>query len=106
MTALPDEASAESLARALVTEGLAACVTRLPGATSVYRWNGAIESASSFVCLIKTTDDRLDALYARLRTLHPYEVPEGITFPAAGGLPAYLEWITGIDPLAPVCKRS
>ena len=89
----PDRASAERLAEALVAERLAACVQLLPGLRSVYRWQGAVESSDEVLLLIKTTRDRLDALAARVRSLHPYELPELLAVEAAGGLPDYLAWV-------------
>jgi periplasmic divalent cation tolerance protein len=89
----PDAASAERLARALVEERLAACVSLLPGVRSVYRWRGALEQADEVLLLVKTTRPRLDALAARVRALHPYELPELIAVEATGGLPGYLDWI-------------
>ena len=89
----PDEASAGSLAAALVGEHLAACVTALPGARSTYRWQGRIEQATETVLMIKTTAARLEALTARIVALHPYELPEVLAVESAGGLPPYLEWI-------------
>ena len=89
----PDAASAEAVARALVDERLAACVNQLPGLRSTYRWQGQIEQADEVLLLIKTTADRLDALTARLRELHPYELPELIAVEVRAGLPAYLDWV-------------
>jgi periplasmic divalent cation tolerance protein len=89
----PDAASAERLARALVEERLAACVNLLPGVHSIYRWQGAIEQAGEVLLLVKTTRARLDALAARVRALHPHELPELIAVEAAGGLPGYLDWV-------------
>jgi periplasmic divalent cation tolerance protein len=91
--ACPDRTVAEGLARALVEDRLAACVQMLPGMASVYRWQGAIERADEVLLLAKTWDDRLDALVATLRARHPYEVPEIMAVPAAGGLAAYLDWV-------------
>lgn len=93
LSTCPDAASAEAIARALVGEGLAACVTRLPGALSVYRWNGALETAEEVQLLIKTRGSRLDAAIARLSELHPYELPEAVAIAASAGLPAYLDWV-------------
>jgi periplasmic divalent cation tolerance protein len=93
ITSCPDSAVATALARALVEEKLAACVTRMPGARSVYRWQGNIEEADEVVCFIKTTSERVDELRTRLVALHPYEVPELIVLDITGGLPAYLAWI-------------
>lgn len=89
----PDAASARTIADALVGERLAACVSRLPGLESTYRWQDRIEHAGEVLLLIKTTAERLDALTARVRTLHPYELPELIAVEAAGGLAPYLAWV-------------
>jgi periplasmic divalent cation tolerance protein len=91
--ACPDRDVADALARELVERRLAACVQVLPGVTSTYRWQGAIERADEVLLLAKTWDDRLDALVATLRARHPYEVPEIMAIPAAGGSAAYLDWV-------------
>lgn len=93
LTTCPDHASADALARALVEERLAACVTRLPGAHSTYRWQGQIEQADEVVLLIKTRGERLAALAERIRALHPYELPEVVALPVVGGLAPYLQWV-------------
>jgi periplasmic divalent cation tolerance protein len=82
-----------ALARTLVEERLAACVNILPAMTSVYRWEGRIEKDQERQLVIKTTHDRLGALEARLRHLHPYEVPEFLVLAASGGSEAYLRWV-------------
>ncbi|MBU3695257.1 divalent-cation tolerance protein CutA [Dechloromonas sp.] len=89
----PDEACANRIALAVVEGGLAACVNLLPRVQSVYRWQGAIESASEVPLLIKTTAGRYAELEAAIRALHPYDVPEIIALPIAQGLPAYLDWL-------------
>lgn len=89
----PDATSADALAQALVSERLAACVNVLPGVRSTYRWQGAVEQADEVLLLIKTTRSRLDALGARVRALHPYELPEVLAVEAHGGLAPYLDWV-------------
>ena len=89
----PDEACANRIALAVVEAGLAACVNLLPRVQSVYRWQGAIESASEVPLLIKTTAGRYTELETAIRELHPYDVPEIIALPIAQGLPAYLDWL-------------
>jgi len=84
---------ANRIADALVSEGLAACVNQIPGVTSVYRWKGKIEHDTETMLLIKTTDSSFDALSARLRELHPYDLPEIIATPVTRGLPEYLQWV-------------
>lgn len=93
LCAFPDADTAARIAHALVDARVAACVNLLPGATSVYRWEGHVETATETVALIKTRRDRLDALQAMIGTLHPYAVPELVAIEAVGGLPAYLHWV-------------
>jgi periplasmic divalent cation tolerance protein len=61
--------------------------------TSVYRWKGAVETAEEYPLFAKTTRDRYELLERVIRELHPYELPEIIAVPLAGGLPAYLQWV-------------
>lgn len=91
----PDEPSAERIATALVEEHLAACVNRIPGIASTYRWQGKIRHDSECLLLIKTARDRFDALRERIVALHPYELPEVIGVDIALGLERYLGWIEG-----------
>ena len=93
LTNLPDDASAQALARSLVSERLAACVNILAPCRSTYRWQGAIENAEETPVLIKTTESRYAALEAAIRARHPYELPEIIAVPVAHGLPEYLSWV-------------
>jgi periplasmic divalent cation tolerance protein len=90
---LPDRASADRLAQALVERRLAACVNVLAPCRSVYRWQGALESAEEHPLLIKTTADRYSALEEAIRGLHPYELPEIVAVPLTAGLPEYLDWV-------------
>ncbi len=89
----PDEASAERVARALVERRLAACVNVVPGARSVYRWEGAVQADPEVLAVAKTRATRLAALTAAVQALHPYEVPCVVAYPALGGLEGYLDWV-------------
>jgi periplasmic divalent cation tolerance protein len=93
ITNLPDRDSAGKLAHALVEKHLAACINVFSPCRSVFRWKGRIEDAEEFTMLIKTTRERYPALEAAIRAGHPYELPEIIAVPLAGGLPAYFEWV-------------
>jgi len=93
LTTMPDDDRADALARALVDERLAACVNVHGPMTSVYRWKGQVARDSERQLVIKTTRDRLGALDARLRALHPYELPEFIVLAVDGGRTAYLQWV-------------
>ncbi len=88
----PDEA-AGTLAHALVSERLAACVNRLPQVSSVYRWQDAVEEAQEALLLIKTASAVYPRLEARIRQLHPYELPEVVAVRIDKGLPDYLRWV-------------
>lgn len=93
LTNCPDEATANAIALALVEEKFAACVNILPRVQSVYRWQGAVESASEIPLLIKSTVGRYAELETAIRARHPYDVPEIIALPITQGLPAYLNWV-------------
>ena len=90
---LPDQASAAKLAAVLIEQRLAACVNVQAPCTSVYRWQGNVETAIEVPVFIKTTRERYPALEAAIRAHHPYELPEIIAVPLVAGLPAYLEWV-------------
>lgn len=93
ITNLPDRASAETLAAALIEGRLAACVNILAACRSVYRWRDAVQRDEEHPLLIKTTAERYPALEAAIRGAHPYELPEIIAVPIERGLPAYLDWV-------------
>lgn len=88
----PDPA-AERIAETVVDERLAACVNLVPGLTSVYRWQGQIQRDAEVLLIIKTRSTVYPLLEARIRELHPYEVPEIIALPIQAGSAAYLNWI-------------
>lgn len=97
LTTCPDAKTARRLARALVSERLAACVNILPIEQSVYRWKGKIESARERLLVIKSERRAYAAIERRLRALHPYELPEIIAVPIVTGLGPYLAWISDPD---------
>ena len=92
LTTMPDDARADGLAAALVGEKLAACVNVHGPMVSTYRWKGAVEREAERQIVIKTTRTRLPALEARLKTLHPYELPEWIVLGAEASA-AYGRWV-------------
>jgi periplasmic divalent cation tolerance protein len=93
LTHLPDRASAEVLARALVSERLAACVNIGTQVDSLYHWRGQIETAREIPLAIKTRASRYPALEAAIRARHPYELPEIVAVPITAALTDYLAWI-------------
>lgn len=92
-TNLPDLASAQVVARALVEQKLAACANILPAVKSLYCWQGKIEEADEVSLFLKTTEARYAELEAALQAAHPYALPEIIALPIVAGLPAYLAWV-------------
>jgi periplasmic divalent cation tolerance protein len=90
-TANPEEAA--RLGGALVEERLAACATLIPGAQSIYRWQGKIESAMETLLLLKTGPEQLAALEARLHELHSYQTPEFLVLEVDAASKPYLDWL-------------
>ena len=93
LTTLPADADAVEFARTIVQERLAACVNMLAAMESVYRWEGQIECEPERQIVLKTVRHRVDALWQRIRDLHPYDVPEFVVLPIVDGNDAYLRWI-------------
>lgn len=93
LTNLPDRDSAQRIAHSLIESHAAACVNILAECSSVYRWQGKIESASEVPLLIKTTRSAYARLEELIRSQHPYELPEIIAVSVGSGLPAYLQWV-------------
>ena len=93
LTQLPDRASAQALARALVEARLAACVSVGAPVESLYHWRGEIETALEVPVVVKTAARRYAAVEAEIRARHPYELPEIIAVRIEHGLPDYLAWV-------------
>ena len=93
LTNLPDVASAETLARALIESRAAACVNVLAACRSIYRWRGEVETSEEIPLLIKTTTVNYPRVEELVRAMHPYELPELIAIPITHGLPPYLDWL-------------
>ena len=89
----PDADCAETLARTLVDERLAACVNVVPGVRSFYRWEGAVQEDGELLLVAKTRGERAEALVARVKELHPYELPEVLALPVGSGSADYLQWV-------------
>jgi periplasmic divalent cation tolerance protein len=92
LTTVPDEVTGDALARMLVEERLAACVQRMPIA-STYRWQGRVEEGGEILLLIKTTSDRVPAVEARITQGSSYDTPEIVVLAATATAPAYLAWL-------------
>jgi periplasmic divalent cation tolerance protein len=92
-TTTESRADAEALARALVERRLAGCVQIVGPINSTYWWQGEVESAEEYLCLVKSSRDAYPALEAAIQELHPYDVPEILAIPVAAGSAAYLGWL-------------
>ncbi len=93
LVTVPDAATGERIADALVGERLAACVNRVGPLRSRFRWKGALDACDEHLLLIKARASALARLARRVRALLPYEVPEVLALPVAGGSAAYLAWL-------------
>jgi periplasmic divalent cation tolerance protein len=93
LVTFPDAETARRIVTTLVEERLAACGNLVPGVESIYRWQGAVETASEVLVLLKTENSRYEALESRLKELHPYEVPECLALTVAEGSLPYLRWL-------------
>jgi periplasmic divalent cation tolerance protein len=93
LTTTANAEEAARISRTLVEERLAACATLLPGAQSIYRWEGTVEEAAETLLLLKTSAERLAALEVRLHELHSYETPEFLVLGVEAASTAYLAWL-------------
>ena len=93
LSTFPDAETARKISNQLVAEKLAACANILPSVESIYRWKEKIESGNEILVFFKLSEDGQSAFQEKLRSLHPYEVPEIIFVPVSNGLPEYLGWV-------------
>lgn len=99
----PDESGASRTGRTLVRRRLAACVQVLGPISSIYRWQGRIESATEWLCIFKTTAARYPRLETALVRLHPYDTPEIVALPVSAASRRYLDWLAAST--APPSRR-
>jgi periplasmic divalent cation tolerance protein len=93
VTTLPGIEIAQEIAREIVELKLAACANIISDVHSIYRWEGKLESSAEILVLFKLTATRYGEFETKLKSLHPYDVPEIISVNVAQGLPAYLRWV-------------
>ena len=93
LSTFPDRETAQGISNQLVTDKFAACANILPAVESIYRWKEQIESGNEILVFFKLSEDRQSAFQEKLRSLHPYEVPEIIFVPVSDGPPEYLRWV-------------
>lgn len=89
----PGKITAKNIANELVASNLAACVQLVPGVQSFFRWVGKVDSSDEILMLIKTTTDCYEELEEKIKSLHPYELPEIVAVPITTGFDEYLSWI-------------
>jgi periplasmic divalent cation tolerance protein len=92
---MPNVDDARSLAQTLVDEELAACVTMVPGARSIYRFEGKLRDEEEVLCFVKTHPALFERLRDRILALHPYDIPEILAFKVHDGSRAYIDWLHG-----------
>ena len=90
---VPNDFSANLIATTLVEECLAACVNIVPSVTSVYKWEGNVQTDNELLLLIKTTQANYETVEKRIKELHEYNVPEIIAIPIIKGSEEYQKWI-------------
>ena len=90
-----DSEEAERIGRQMVEERLAACVNILGGCRSIYRWQGAVETADEVAAIFKTTREMADTLIARIAGLHSYDLPCVVQWPVDKLLVDYAAWVEG-----------
>ena len=93
LSTFPDAEIARRISNQLVSERFAACANIFLSVESIYRWKGKIESGNETLVLFKVSEDGQSAFQDKLRSIHPYDVPEIIFVPVANGLPEYLQWV-------------
>jgi periplasmic divalent cation tolerance protein len=95
LTTVSNDEEAVKLVKELLDRRLIACGTLVPGARSIYRWQGKISDEREVLLLLKTRSARVEPLQAAFKELHPYKVPELLVLSVDTGLEKYLEWING-----------
>jgi periplasmic divalent cation tolerance protein len=85
--------NARRIAHALLKDKLVACVNIIPKVESLYRWQGKIEKTTECALIAKTTERNVEKAIQKIRSLHPYEVPDIIVFPPVDGLKEYLAYV-------------
>ncbi len=93
LSTFPDSETARRISNELVAQKFVACANILPSVESIYTWKGKIEKADETLVFFKLSEDRQTAFQEKLRSLHPYDVPEIIFVPISSGLPDYLRWV-------------
>ncbi len=96
ITSFPEKMTAEKVCKILINENLTACCQIIEKATSIYVWKGKIEKATEYLCFFKTEKAKLKNLAERIKSLHPYEVPEVVALKASYIDKSYAKWISEV----------
>jgi len=94
-TTCGSQQEAEAIARPLIERRLAACVQISGPITSVYRWEGAVQTDQEWLCTAKTLQDKYPEVEAAIREAHSYDEPEILATPVVAGSAGYLQWVAG-----------
>jgi len=94
LSTFPDRETAQRISKQLVTGKFAACANIFPAVISIYRWKDKIESGNEILVFFKLSEAQQSAFQDKLRSLHPYEVPEIIFVLVSSGLPEYVRWVS------------
>ena len=103
ITSAPDLLLAKRIAHLVIEEGGAACITLGTSVLSVYSWRGEVQAAEEIPMTFKTTWARHAELTARIKALHPYEMPEIIVVPVLAGYGPYLDWVRELTTASTKC---
>src|SRR5262245_31186032 len=95
VTATNTKDDAQRIASAIVEQRLAGCVQVIGPIMSTYRWEGKIETAEEWLCLIKSKESVYSRLEEAIRDMHRYDVPEILAMPVTAGSRRYLDWLDG-----------
>jgi len=93
LTTVEHKADAEKIAKILVEKRVAACVQIIGPLTSYFNWQGKLDTAQEYLCLVKSRDDLFAELEEVIKSNHPYEVPEIIVTPITKGSKDYMNWM-------------
>ncbi|MCX7794426.1 MAG: divalent-cation tolerance protein CutA [Thermodesulfovibrionales bacterium] len=92
----PDEDISARIARALVEERLAGCINIVKDIRSIYFWQGKIEDEPEVLMVVKTKKKLFNKLKDKVKSIHPYTVPEIIAMPIVEGSEDYLKWLEDV----------
>jgi periplasmic divalent cation tolerance protein len=93
LSTFPDVETAREISRELMGSALVACVNIIPAVESIYYWKEKVETSAESLAIFKLTAACYSEFESRLRSLHPYDVPEVVRLNIAGGSADYLHWI-------------